>query len=66
MANINHIVVITDSIHMAQRIFNSLVHPYQIQSFIISTELMKFFKKDHQNSIEFWEGPSCKTGLFIL
>jgi len=28
IVNINCIVVITDSIHIAQRIFNSSVHPY--------------------------------------
>ena len=30
--NTNYIVAITDSLHVARRIFNSLVHPYQIHS----------------------------------
>ena len=30
--NIAKIIVVTDSIHMARKIFNSSVHPYQIQS----------------------------------
>ena len=42
MANINCIIVITDLIHAAQRIFDSFIHPYQIQSSIISTKLRKF------------------------
>jgi len=50
IANINYIVVITDSIHTAQRIFDLLAHFYQIQLSIISTELRKFFEK---YSIEF-------------
>jgi len=45
MVNINCIVVITDSIHTAQRIFDLLVHSYQIQLSIISTKLRKFFEK---------------------
>ena len=30
ITNINYIVVVTDSIHIAHKIFNSLVYPYQI------------------------------------
>ena len=31
-SNVNHIVVITDSLHAARRILNSSVYPYQIHS----------------------------------
>jgi len=51
--NINCIVIITDSIHTAHRIFDLSVHPYQIQSSAISRELREFFNKDLINSIEF-------------
>ena len=61
MENINCIVVITNSLHIAQRIFDSLVHPYQIQLSIISTEFRKFFEKGCHNSIEFWKYLSCKN-----
>ena len=39
MANINHIVIIMDLLHAVQRIFDSSIHPYQIQLAIISREL---------------------------
>ena len=51
--NIKHIVVITDSLHMAKKIFNSLMHPYQIHFTAISQELRDFFKKDSNNCIDF-------------
>ena len=58
IANINHIVVIMDSLHAAKRIFDSSLHPYQIQSAAISHELRDFFLKDINNCIEFWDCPS--------
>ena len=39
MANINYIIVIMDLLHTTQRIFDSSIHPYQIQLAIISREL---------------------------
>ena len=36
ITNINYIVVITDSLHTARRIFDSLLHSYQIHSAVIS------------------------------
>ena len=56
--NTNHIVIITDSLHAAKRIFNFSVHPYQIHSVAISQELREFFSKDTHNHIEFWNCPS--------
>ena len=35
-SDINHIVVITDSLHATKKIFNSSVYPYQIHSAVIS------------------------------
>ena len=52
ITNINHIVVITDSLYAAKRIFDSLLHLYQIQSIVISHELRDFFLKDVNNCIE--------------
>ena len=57
--NINHIILITDSIHAAKRIFDSLPHPYQASSATISCELRKFFKHSNNNSIKLWDCPSC-------
>ena len=56
--NIKHIVVITDSLHITRKIFDSSTHPYQIYSVAISMELREFFSKDSQNHIEFWDYPS--------
>jgi len=44
--NIKHIVVITDSLHIARKIFDSSTHPYQIHLAVISMELREFFSKD--------------------
>jgi len=53
--NIKHIMVITDSLHIARRIFNSSTYPYQIHSAAILLELREFFSKDSQNHIKFWD-----------
>jgi len=57
--NIAKIIVITDSIHVARKIFDPSVHPYQIQSAAVLSELHKFFNHHKDNSIEFLECPSC-------
>ena len=56
--NISKIVVITNSIHSAKRIFDSSSHPLQSHSAAILSELRLFFNKSQVNSIEFWECPS--------
>jgi len=56
--NISKIIVITDSIHAAKKIFNSDSHPYQLHSIAILCELQKFFNSNLNNTIEFWECPS--------
>jgi len=58
LCSVNHIVIITDSLHAARRIFDSSLHPYQIHSTAISQELREFFLKDASNHIEFWDCPS--------
>ena len=52
------IIVVTNSIHAARKIFDLLVYLYQIQSAAILSELHKFFNHHENNSIEFWECPS--------
>ena len=56
--NISKIVVVTSSIHAAKKIFNSKSHLYQLHTTAILQELHRFFTKDQNNSIEFWECPS--------
>ena len=51
--NIKKIIVITNLLYAARRIFDSSSHPYLLQSAAISCELVKFFHKDINNSIEF-------------
>jgi len=55
---IKRIIVATDSIHTAKRIFDSLVHPYQIHSVAISHKLRDFFEQSSNNTIKFWDCPS--------
>ena len=56
--NVSKIIVVTDSIHAAKKIFDSNVHPFQIHSAAILSKLWKFFNSNELNSIEFWECPS--------
>jgi len=57
--NISKIIVVTDFIHTARKIFNISPHPYQIHTTAILEDLHTFFSKNSINSIEFWESPSC-------
>ena len=58
--NVSKIIVITDSIHVARKIFEPSVHLYQVQSAAILSDLCNFFKYHGNNSIEFWE---CSSHL---
>jgi len=52
------IVVVTDANPAARKIFGLNIHPQQLHSIAISKELKVFFKKNSNNSIEFWDCPS--------
>ena len=56
--NISKIIVITDFIHIAKKIFNTLSHLLQIHVIAILEELCQFFFRNPINSIEFWKCPS--------
>ena len=62
--NILKIIVVTDSIHAAKKIFDSNSHSYQLHSIAILRELQEFFKSNLDNTIEFWECPSCLKWKF--
>ena len=53
LPGISKIVIITDSIHAAKKIFDSTIHPFQLYLATISKELGKFFITNNNNSIEF-------------
>jgi len=56
--NVSKIVVVTNSMHTARRIFSNESHPYQIHTTAILSKLRNFFSTNESNSIEFWECPS--------
>ena len=56
---ISKIIVVTDFIHIAKKIFDMKLYPYQIHTTAILKELRQFFSKCQENHIEFWECPSC-------
>jgi len=56
--NISKIIVVTDSIHVAKKIFNNKTYPYQIHTTAILSKLRQFLTTGQGNSIEFWECPS--------
>lgn len=55
---ISKIIVITNSIHTARKIFDTLLHPFQIHIAIILKELCLFFSCSQENLIKFWKYPS--------
>jgi len=55
---ISKIIVITDLIHLAKRIFNSLSHPFQVHAVSILSKLRNFCTLNLNNEIKFWECPS--------
>jgi len=58
--NIFKIIVITNSIHIAKKIFDPSSHPSQIQAIAILKDLHQFFSRDLNNLIEFWK---CSSHL---
>ena len=56
----SRIIIVTDTLHVARRIFDSTIHPYQSQSIAIFKDLRKFFNEHSNNSVEFWDYPSNK------
>ena len=56
--NVSKIVIVTDSIHAAKRIFDCGSHPYQTHSAAILSELRLFFSSHEFNTIKFWECPN--------
>ena len=66
LSNIEYIIVIADSIHAAKKIFNLLIHPYQVQTLVISKEIREFFERSHHNSIDFWNCPSQDRWSLLL
>ena len=52
--SMSHIIIITNSIHLANWIFNPSIHLYQQQSITILKDLRSFFNKQPSNVIEFW------------
>ena len=55
---ISKIIVITDSFHVAKKIFNPLSHPLQKYFALILNNLREFFSYYPKNIIKFWECPS--------
>jgi len=51
---INQAVQVTDAIYLVRYIFDSLSHPYQLQSIIMAQDLRTFFEKNNHNFIKFW------------
>jgi len=62
--NVSRVIVVTDSIHAVKKIFDSKSHPYQIHTMAILSKLYRFFNISQENSIEFWECPSCLKWRF--
>jgi len=58
--NISKIIIITDSIHVAKKIFDLSSHLLQSQSVAILGDLCQFFSRDPNSLIEFWE---CSSRL---
>jgi len=62
--NVSKIIIVTNSIHAAKKIFDSKSHSFQSHTTAILSKLHYFLNKNHENSIEFWEFPSCLKWKF--
>ena len=62
--NVSKIIVVTDSIHAAKKIFNDKIHLYQIHITAILYELQQFFTTCQGNSIEFGNALAISNGDF--
>ena len=59
MKDISKIIVITNSIHAAKKIFDPSSHPFQASIVAILSDLHQFFANNQSNAIKFWECSSC-------
>jgi len=64
--NVNYIVIITNSLHTAKRIFDSSVHPYQIHSAAISQEPRDSFQRILVTISNFEIALANKSGHYII
>jgi len=53
--NISKIIVVTNFIHVAKKIFNLSLHSYQVHTVAILSDLCCFFASNQNNLIEFWK-----------
>jgi len=60
---ISKIIVVTDSIHVAKKIFDPLSHLLQKHVAFILNDLREFFTHHQENMIKFWECPSKSKGF---
>jgi len=58
LQDIFKIIVVTDSIHTAKKIFDPSSHLLQKQVALILNNLREFFNHHHENTVKFWECPS--------
>jgi len=56
--DISKIIIITNSIHAAKKIFDPSSHPFQAFAVVILSDLCQSFANNQSNLIEFWECPS--------
>ena len=58
LQGISKIIIVTDSIHSAEKIFDYSLYSCQIHTVAISQELRRFFNSNSDSTIKFWECPS--------
>ena len=56
--NVHNIIVITDSIAAAKKVFKSKTDPLQNMFIPVTLAIDSFFRKDGRNKIQFWFCPS--------
>ena len=56
--DIEHIILITDSISSARRAVDLSVYSEQVHSLAVHSALKSFFSSSLNNRIEFWDSPS--------
>jgi len=56
--NVHNIIIITNSIAAAKKVFESKTDPLQNMFILVTSAIDSFFRKDGRNKIQFWFCPS--------
>jgi len=63
ITNVYKIIIITDTIHVTKKIFDSSIYPYELQAVKVAQCLRVFFNRDPSNVVKLWKCPNKLSWL---